>query len=164
MKYIYIPDIKLKKAVNEELVKLLGKREMLQDITDDEILNITSLYIDSCGINDLTGLRYAKNLNYINFPYNNISDICRSDTMRICELREKEVINTCDCKVLGCVVDIDFDLCSGQIEAIIVPGPGKVCGIFGVDSEYIIPFACIRKIGPDIILVEIQKEKFLKKI
>ena len=30
---------------------------MLQDITDDEILNITSLYIDSCGINDLTGLR-----------------------------------------------------------------------------------------------------------
>ena len=83
--------------------------------------------------------------------------------MRICELREKEVINTCDCKVLGCVVDIDFDLCSGQIEAIIVPGPGKVCGIFGVDSEYIIPFACIRKIGPDIILVEIQKEKFLKK-
>lgn len=96
--------------------------------------------------------------------YNNISDICRSDAMRICELREKEVINTCDCKVLGCVVDIDFDLCSGQIEAIIVPGPGKVCGIFGVDSEYIIPFACIRKIGPDIILVEIQKEKFLKKI
>ena len=52
MKYIYIPDIKLKKAVNEELVKLLGKREMLQDITDDEILNITSLYIDSCGINE----------------------------------------------------------------------------------------------------------------
>ena len=75
MKYIYIPDIKLKKAINEELVKLLGKREMLQDITDDEILNITSLYIDSCGINDLTGLRYAKNLKYINFPYNNISDI-----------------------------------------------------------------------------------------
>ena len=37
MKYIYIPDIKLKKAINEELVKLLGKREMLQDITDDEI-------------------------------------------------------------------------------------------------------------------------------
>ena len=75
MKYIYIPDIKLKKAINEELAKLVGKREMLQDITDDEILNITSLYIDSCGINDLTGLRYAKNLNYINFPYNNISDI-----------------------------------------------------------------------------------------
>ena len=50
--------------------------------------------------------------------------------MRICELREKEVINTCDCKVLGCVVDIDFDLCSGQIEAIIVPGPGKVCDIW----------------------------------
>ena len=112
----------------------------------------------------LLGGRHELNSKTLIDAYNNISDICRSDTMRICELREKEVINTCDCKVLGCVVDIDFDLCSGQIEAIIVPGPGKVCGIFGVDSEYIIPFACIRKIGPDIILVEIQKEKFLKKI
>ena len=62
MKYIYIPDIKLKKAINEELVKLLGKREMLQDITDDEILNITSLYIDSCGINDLRSEEHTSEL------------------------------------------------------------------------------------------------------
>ena len=83
--------------------------------------------------------------------------------MRMCELREKEVINTCNCKRLGCVVDIEFDSCSGQIEAIIVPGPGKICGFLAADSEYVIPFACICKIGPDIILVEIREEKFLKK-
>lgn len=84
--------------------------------------------------------------------------------MRLCELREKEVINTCDCKRLGCVVDIVFDPCSGQIEAIVVPGPGKICGFFGTDCEYIIPFACIKRIGPDIVLVEIQEEKFLRKL
>ena len=28
--------------------------------------------------------------------------------MRICDLKNKEVINVCDCKSLGCVVDIDF--------------------------------------------------------
>ena len=49
------------------------------------------------------------------------------------------------------------------IEALIVPGPGKFCGFFGTDSEYVIPFACIKKIGPDIILVEIKEEKFLQK-
>lgn len=83
--------------------------------------------------------------------------------MRLCELREREVINTCDCKRLGCVVDIVFDSCSGCVEAIVVPGPGRICGFWGSDSEFVIPFSCIKKIGPDIILVEIQEEKFLKK-
>ena len=75
MKYIYMPDINLKKCINQELVKFIGKREIVQDITEDEILNIRSLCVDSCEVNDLTGLRYAKNLNYINLSYNNISDI-----------------------------------------------------------------------------------------
>ncbi|MCU6747979.1 MULTISPECIES: PRC-barrel domain-containing protein [Lachnospiraceae] len=84
--------------------------------------------------------------------------------MRICELREKEVINICNCKRLGCVVDIEMNICDGCVEAIIIPGPGKICGFLGTDSEYVIPFACIKKIGPDIILVEIQEEKFLQKL
>lgn len=84
--------------------------------------------------------------------------------MRLCELREKEVINLCDGKRLGCVVDVDIDPGCGKIEAIIVPGPGKIHGFFGLDCEYVIPFACIKKIGPDIILVEIKEEKILKKI
>lgn len=83
--------------------------------------------------------------------------------MRFCELQEKEVINICDCKRLGCVVDVILNMCEGCVEAIIVPGRGRICGLFGNDSEFIIPFECIRKIGPDIILVEIREEKCLKK-
>lgn len=75
MKYINIPDISLKKAINESLVKYIGKREDLQDITEEEMSMITTLYVDSRGISDLTGLRYAKNLIYVNLPYNNIKDI-----------------------------------------------------------------------------------------
>ncbi|MEG1505286.1 MAG: YlmC/YmxH family sporulation protein [Lachnospiraceae bacterium] len=82
--------------------------------------------------------------------------------MRLCELREKEVINMCSCKSLGCVVDLIFDLCRGCIDAIGVPGPGRICGFLGSDSEYIIPLECIKKVGPDIILVEICEEKLLK--
>ena len=84
--------------------------------------------------------------------------------MRLCELREKEVINTCDCKRLGCVVDLVFDSCTGQIKAIVVPGPGKIWGFLGTDCEYVIPFQCIKKIGPDIVLVEIREGKFLHKL
>jgi YlmC/YmxH family sporulation protein len=83
--------------------------------------------------------------------------------MRLCELREKEVINACDCKRLGFVADLSFDPRDGVITDIIVPGPGKVCGIFGTDSEYVIPWDCIQKIGPDLILVEVIEEKVLQK-
>lgn len=82
--------------------------------------------------------------------------------MRLCELREKEVINICNCRRLGCVVDVEINICDGCIEAIIVPGPGHICGFLGNDKEFVIPFECIKKIGPDIILVEICEEKFLK--
>ena len=33
--------------------------------------------------------------------------------MRICDLKEKEVINVCDGRRLGFVEDVEFDLCSG---------------------------------------------------
>ena len=35
-------------------------------------------------------------------------------------------------------------------------------GFLGYDAEYIIPFECIRRIGEDIILVEIKEDKCLK--
>ncbi|MGN0399905.1 MAG: YlmC/YmxH family sporulation protein [Blautia sp.] len=83
--------------------------------------------------------------------------------MRVCELRQKEVINICNCKSLGVPMDVDFDPKTGCIQAIIVPVPGKLCSFFGPVNEFVIPFACIKQIGDDIILVEIQEEKFLKK-
>lgn len=82
--------------------------------------------------------------------------------MRLCELREKEVINLCTCKRLGCPEDLIFDLCTGCIEAIIVPEHTKFCGIFGSDWEYVIPIECIKKMGEDFIMVEINEEKCRK--
>ena len=93
--------------------------------------------------------------------------------MRFCDFREKEVINLCDCQKLGHVSDWIFNECSGCIEAIIVPKGNIFCGLLGYGgghknptvpgfccegSEYIIPYKCIKKIGKDIILVEIHEE------
>ena len=78
--------------------------------------------------------------------------------MRICDLKCREVINIRDCKRLGFVGDVDFDLENGCILAIIVPGPPTICGFLGCEKEFIIPYCCIRQVGPDIILVE-EKEK-----
>lgn len=79
--------------------------------------------------------------------------------MRICELREKEVINVCDGERLGFVEDMIFDLCKGCISHIVVPKNCKFMGIFGKEEEYIIDLRCICQVGNDIILVEMPPEK-----
>ena len=54
--------------------------------------------------------------------------------MRICELREREVINICSGRRLGCVADVEINVCDGTVEAIIVPGPG-VCDSVRLHQE-----------------------------
>lgn len=83
--------------------------------------------------------------------------------MRIDELKRKEVINTCTCRILGCAEDIEFDICTGCIKAIIVPGPGKLCGLVCSEFEFVIPFQCIVQVGPDIILVKVDEDEVRRK-
>ena len=167
----FIEVVNTAKGENKRIIKDINSRSDLSDEQKNHLISVLNDSRARKGLDDFTSPFDSDGYDSIEIFTDNSAPLILVRGQRNFfkyappdEIIEKEVINTCDCKVLGCVVDIDFDLCSGQIEAIIVPGPGKVCGIFGVDSEYIIPFACIRKIGPDIILVEIQKEKFLKKI
>ena len=89
--------------------------------------------------------------------------------MRLCELRQKEVINTCTCRSLGCPVDLEFDCKTGAITALIVPGPSKFCFFPGRESEYIIPWCCICQIGDDLkitcqVLRKEQEESCLQEL
>lgn len=79
--------------------------------------------------------------------------------MRLCELRQKEIINIRTCRSLGCPIDLEFDERGGKITALIVPGPGRFCCFWGRESEFIIPWSSVRQIGGDIILVELPEEK-----
>ena len=83
--------------------------------------------------------------------------------MRICELREKDVVNVCDGERLGNICDVDFEERTGRICSLIIPGPCKVFGIIGRDSEYIIPYECVKRIGADVVLVEVEASKCLHK-
>ncbi len=78
--------------------------------------------------------------------------------MRLCELKQKEVINICTCRSLGCISDLEIDAQCGTILSLIVPGPGKLCWFLGRDTEFVIPWDCIEQIGADIILVRMKEE------
>lgn len=85
------------------------------------------------------------------------------NNLRICDLREKEVINVVDGQRLGFVCDLEFDLECGEIKCIIIPGPCKVFGFIGRENEYVIDLCDIEKVGGDVILVNIELEKCLHK-
>lgn len=70
------------------------------------------------------------------------------------KLRELEVVNLLDGKRLGLASDLEIEMETGRVKAIIVPGPGKFLWLFGKSEDFIIPWEKIRKIGIDVILVE----------
>ncbi|AIM17625.1 MULTISPECIES: YlmC/YmxH family sporulation protein [Neobacillus] len=71
----------------------------------------------------------------------------------ISEFQIKDVVNVFDGKRLGNIGDIEINLTTGKIEAIVISGTSKVLGFFGKDEEIIIPWKNIIKIGQDVILV-----------
>jgi len=75
------------------------------------------------------------------------------------ELLCKEVICIHDGRRLGFVTDCRIELPEGHILAIVVPGRRRVLGLCPPKEDLVIPWRCIKRIGPDIILVDIKPEE-----
>ena len=75
------------------------------------------------------------------------------------DLHCKEVICIRDGRRLGFVSDARIELPEGRVAALIVPGPCRILGVCGRRDDYVIPWHCIRKMGPDIVLVDIKPEE-----
>ena len=75
------------------------------------------------------------------------------------DLRDKDVINICDGRRLGCVDDVEVDVNSGRLVSIIVPCDGRIFG-FGRSKSLVILWDSIEKIGDDTILVKIDVKDY----
>ena len=73
---------------------------------------------------------------------------------RALTFKQKEVINLIDGRRLGYVQDVEADFSTGEITAIVVPGTRQMFSM-GNKGDITIPWNKIKKIGDDIILVEI---------
>ncbi|MBQ9949581.1 MAG: YlmC/YmxH family sporulation protein [Clostridia bacterium] len=76
--------------------------------------------------------------------------------MTFCELKSREVINICDGARLGRICDMELDECTGQLLSLIIPGDSKLFGLIRSDEELVIPYSAIKKLGDDVILVEVD--------
>ncbi|MFN2746139.1 MULTISPECIES: YlmC/YmxH family sporulation protein [Bacillus] len=76
--------------------------------------------------------------------------------MNISDFQVKDVVNVSNGKKLGSIGDIDINVTTGKIQAIVIGGSGKVFGFFGKEEEIVIPWRNIVKIGEDVILVRLS--------
>jgi len=82
--------------------------------------------------------------------------------MTFSEMRQKDVVNIADGRMLGRPCDVAFNDQS-CISAIIVPGPFRIGNLFGGEREdIIIPWKHIRCFGDDVILVDIDAGVYVK--
>lgn len=78
---------------------------------------------------------------------------------RIADLRCKEVISISDGTRYGYVGDVEVDLESGKIEALVVPGRLRLFGLLGREEDRLFPWDWVQRFGEDIILVEERPRK-----
>lgn len=76
--------------------------------------------------------------------------------VRISELQSKEVVNIGDGKRLGTIGDLDIDIDSGLIRAIVIPATSRFFGLGSSGQDYVVPWNHIVKIGSDVILVDLR--------
>lgn len=78
------------------------------------------------------------------------------EVVRVSELRQRDVVNVRDGRRLGLIADVELDIENGKIRSIILPGGPKLLGFFGRTDDMVIPWNQIKKLGMDVILVELE--------
>lgn len=73
---------------------------------------------------------------------------------RVSALRYKEIIDMDDGSRYGYVGDVEVDLDSGQVRALVVPGRLRLFGLLGREEDTVFPWEAVRRFGADTILVE----------
>ena len=73
---------------------------------------------------------------------------------RLQELRKKEVINAHTGARIGFVDDLEVDTKCAMVVALIVYGRPRFFGLFGRESDYVLPWSSIKQMGGAIILID----------
>ena len=76
--------------------------------------------------------------------------------MRLSELQKKDIVNIKDGKKIGKIIDVYFDEASGYMIKFIIEKTHFVKSLFSNTDEIVIKFSQIKKMGEDVILIDIS--------
>ena len=76
--------------------------------------------------------------------------------MKLSELQRKDIINIKDGKLIGKIIDVEFDMNSGYMIKFIIEKSSFIRSLFTSNEEVSIRFNQIKKLGEDVILIDIS--------
>jgi YlmC/YmxH family sporulation protein len=81
--------------------------------------------------------------------------------MRLSELSGKEIVDVKKAERLGVLgqTDLEINENSGQIQALLIPSSLKWFGFRKQGGEIRVPWQHIKKIGSDMIIIDVQEEE-----
>lgn len=76
---------------------------------------------------------------------------------KISELVQRDIVNLIDGSKLGTVKDVEIDLATGQVVALVLgSGERKYFGLLNAGRDVVVPWENIKKIGLHTVLVEVD--------
>jgi len=75
--------------------------------------------------------------------------------MKLSELQKKDIVNIKDGRKIGKIVDVEFDVSSGYMIHFVIEKAHFVRSLFSSTEELTIKFTQIKKLGKDVILIDI---------
>ena len=76
--------------------------------------------------------------------------------MKLSELQRKDIVSIKDGKKIGKIVDVEFDPENGYMIKFIIERAHFVRNLFSTTDEISIRFTQIKKMGEDVILIDIN--------
>jgi YlmC/YmxH family sporulation protein len=75
--------------------------------------------------------------------------------MKISDLKTMRIVNLADGKILGKISDLVLDVDQGYLKALIMPGDAKWPAFWISEKEVEVPWGKIKKIGQEVIIVDL---------
>ncbi len=75
--------------------------------------------------------------------------------MKISELQRKDIVNVNDGKVIGRIIDAIINEEDGSFEGFVIEKSKYIRSLFSIEGDITIKFSQIKKLGSDVILVEL---------
>ena len=75
--------------------------------------------------------------------------------MKISELQRKDIVNVNDGKVIGRIIDAIINEEDGSFEGFVIEKSKYIRSLFSTEGDITIKFSQIKKMGEDVILIDI---------
>ena len=92
---------------------------------------------------------------FISLKIHDISYNLLVEYMKVSELQRKDIVNINDGKIVGRIIDVLINEIDGTLDGFVIERSKYIRSLFSSEEDTIIKFNQIKKLGSDVILIDI---------